>query len=370
MTNYIDIIQSVVPTFEKDQLTDSFADAGIDSIDLVTIRVEFERLRETPIPDRDWMTFNTFQEVINYCEKGDSTDSDQQGNSADLNLNKKMVINMPEMAIENLSENWLFKELGKEHWDLLCKGLDTPSSQMADELGNRLYATFVRIQLLSDQSLRDFNENEEVQMTGSIKRYGGGMYFSKFEFQSLDETNKSIKANLMTSFSIRKSTGNKELVKSQPNSPTNLIESHDQIPAFGNDYRRIKKQELKEISVNGEVFQVSDDDLFTYEYQLNPYYDLNGVGLLYFASYPIINDFCESNYFNSQEGRSTRWESSHATSARDILYYANCDMDDSIIYRLNSVEDLGNKVKISSSLYRKSDQKMMARIFTVKSKVQ
>ena len=33
---------------------------------------------------------------------------------------------MPQMANAALSENWLFKELGDIHWELLSKGLNTP----------------------------------------------------------------------------------------------------------------------------------------------------------------------------------------------------------------------------------------------------
>ena len=139
---------------------------------------------------------------------------------------------------------------------------------------------------------------------------------------------------------------------------------------FGNEYRLVKKQELKHIEVNGHTFNIIDKVIFHSEYNINPYYDLNGVGLLYFASYPTINDYCEANYFNSKKNNIERWEQTFTTTSRDILYYANCDVNDSIIYKLNSHEEVNNtKVKLSSSLYRKSDNKLMARIFTIKNRI-
>jgi len=51
-----------------------------------------------------------------------------------------------------------------------------------------------------------------------------------------------------------------------------------------------------------------------------------------------------------------------------VFYLANCDSSDKIIYRLNSFEEEGNYIKIQSSLYRQSDGKKMAKIFTVKEK--
>jgi probable biosynthetic protein (TIGR04098 family) len=91
---------------------------------------------------------------------------------------------------------------------------------------------------------------------------------------------------------------------------------------------------------------------------------------LYFAAYPTINDYCEANYFNSKRDNIERWEQTYATSSRDILYYANCDGNDLIIYKLHSYEEVNNTMmKLSSSLYRKSDNTLMARIFTIKKKI-
>ena len=51
------------------------------------------------------------------------------------------------------------------------------------------------------------------------------------------------------------------------------------------------------------------------------------------------------------------------------IYYANCDANDSIIYKLNTYEEVNNNtVKLSSSLFRKSDNILMGRIFTIKKK--
>ncbi|MBS1567446.1 MAG: hypothetical protein JST39_23890, partial [Bacteroidetes bacterium] len=98
------------------------------------------------------------------------------------------------------------------------------------------------------------------------------------------------------------------------------------------------------------------------------YYDLNGVGLLYFAAYPIINNTCEARFFN-KPGSENRWEQDYHVMARDVFYYANCNINEKIRYVLNSYEHIsGDRVKLSSSLYRESDNAPMARIFTIKKK--
>ena len=55
---------------------------------------------------------------------------------------------MPQMALEALSENWFFKELGDIHWELICKGLNTKSFDLKNDTDDRLYATFVRIRII------------------------------------------------------------------------------------------------------------------------------------------------------------------------------------------------------------------------------
>lgn len=360
--DYINAVKTIIEGFDTQLLQSPLTSNVIDSIDLVTIRVDFEKMYGKSIPDSKWLDFNTLDEIIRFCTN-DSTEIklDAALKTPDYK-EKAFVLNMPQMAVEALSENWLFKELGDFHWELLCEGLNTQSSSLTDEIGNRLYATFVRISISFPVSLSEFGENDMFKMKGSISRYGNGMYFSEI----VSTGNKgAIKANLMTSFSIRNNVDNTKLMKSQPAPGVNLIEEAKTFPLFGDDYRLVKKNAQKEVKNFGETFKVSDETLFTVDYNLNPYYDLNGVGLLYFAAYPVINDVCSSGFFTNLFGK--RWETAYSTIARDIFYFANCNIDDTIEYRLNAYETLQNgNIKITSSIYRKTDNVLMARIFTIK----
>ena len=191
------------------------------------------------------------------------------------------------------------------------------------------------------------------------------MYFSEIECAS---PFSAIRANLMTTFSIRNASDNTKLSKSEPAAVENEVQALRRFPAFGNEYRLVKKKVLDTLIHEDLTFSVSDEVLFETEYELNPFYDINGVNLLYFAAYPIINDVCEARYFN--ETLDIEWEQSFHTSYKDVFYYANCNYQDRLIYQLNSVEDLGDdRYKISSTLRRKSDGNIIARLFTVKSRI-
>ena len=360
------IIQKLLPALTEENYADEFRNLKIDSIDLVSLRVEVENKLGKMIPNKDWLSFNNLQDILSYCNVEDFVNIDEVVKSISEPVNvKRNFINMPQLCLEALSENWLFKEAGSLHWDLLCEGLGTSSSELKDDLGNRLYATFVRIRIDGNANLSDFKENNPFEFKAELSRFGMGMFFSNTNFGSVDN---NIKIEMMTSFSVRKSTGdNKSLAKSQPTVEHCDIKQYSEFPAFGNEYRLIKKNELKTFFYKDYIFHISDEQLFTFEYSLNPYYDLNGVGLLYFASYPVINDFCELQFFNSQG--QLKWEENYFTLFRDVMYYANCDSRDKIIYVLNSVENLSERrVKLCSTLIRKSDGMMMARVFTIKQK--
>ena len=366
MKIYLDSIKTVLPKFTEEKLRIHFQDAGVDSIDLVTIRVEFEKILGSRIPDKEWLDFVCIGQAIDFCVTNSSAGLEVAKTVKAKSTKLSIVINMPQMALGALSENWLFKEIGGIHWDKICDGLGKSSFDLKDDLGNRLYATFVRIRLVCSENLRAFKENEVLDIDGKIKRFGESMYFSDL---GLVSSNQSIDAELMTTFSIRNSTDNTQLAKSQPVEGSNTVEQFSVLPDFGNDYRLLKKGELIALKYNDLEFVIKDTPIFETEYELNPYYDLNGVSLLYFAAYPIINDVCEARYFNNNLELDGRWEQTYYTAYKDMFYFSNCNIDETIIYRLTDQQELSNgSIMVQSVLLRKSDMAIMAKVFTIKSK--
>ncbi|MEO8148357.1 MAG: LnmK family bifunctional acyltransferase/decarboxylase [Bacteroidia bacterium] len=363
MNQYYELLKNALPHLQESELSLPVREAGVDSIDLVLVRVTLEKSIGKGIPNSEWNNFKTIQEVIDFCGKNESANTNIFINTKSISAIRKHEINMPQMANSTLSENWLFKELGDIHWELLSKGLNANSANIKDEFGNRLYATFTRIRYAS-ASLNNFKENDSLIFQGELKRFGLSTYISEIVFYNEKQKAKAI---LMTSFSTRDSIDNSKLFKSQPIVSTNVSE-FVVTPEILNDYRLLRKGLLESFEMNGEDFDLSSTPVAEMKYNINPFYEINGVGLLYFASYPIISDKCESDYFNSTN-KNVRWESEFFTLERDVFYFANCNTDDSILYRLNSFEFItGNRVKLFSSLYRVSDMTLMAHIFTIKEK--
>ncbi len=172
----------------------------------------------------------------------------------------------------------------------------------------------------------------------------------------------------MTSFTQRQQNDNSKILKSDPKEKLNVIEQIKFIPEIFNQYRLLKKNPLEELQFNNISFSLSTEIISSDDYNVNPYYEINGVGLLYFASYPIICDKCTADYLR-KTNKVTDFENSYNTIYRDIFYFANCNTGDHVIFNLHTIEDFeDNKLIVTTSLYRASDKTLMAKIFTVKQK--
>lgn len=120
---------------------------------------------------------------------------------------------MPQMALGCLSENWLLKELGDLHWDTLCSSLKSTSRDLVDSQGRRLYATFVRIRIDLDGTLRDFGEGDEISFCAEMMRFGRSTVQSTIAIQG---PKSSGTASLLTTFSVRTRADSNALLKSEP----------------------------------------------------------------------------------------------------------------------------------------------------------
>ena len=79
-----------------------------------------------------------------------------------LSLKKDFTLSMPQLLSGGLSENWLLKELGDIHWKMISENLDAKSDSIVDSNGERLYASFVRLQWISNENLFSFKEHAAV----------------------------------------------------------------------------------------------------------------------------------------------------------------------------------------------------------------
>jgi probable biosynthetic protein (TIGR04098 family) len=328
------ILKQEIPGFSADDLNTPFELLAVDSFTLVALRARLEQYAGREVDDEKWTLARMPADLLAMFSSGRTHIAPDGIAKATRSFN----INMPQMAMGGLSESWLFKELGDMHWQMLTDGLQSPSSALCDGSGNRLYATFTRISV-AIAALSSYQENGLFILTGEISRFGGGMFFSEIDVTSG-------RAQLMSSFSKRGENGsNVALLKEQPKIPPNCkIAEHSSLPPICEEYRAVRAADLP-------------DSIFSCDYEIVPQHDVNGVGLLYFAAYPIISDICESRFASPKNS---------STIKRDVFYFSNCDPDETLVFRLHRRNSSNSILESETSLSRKSDGVLMSRIFTTR----
>lgn len=288
-----------------------FADSGIDSFALITLRAQIEEGEGIAIADEDWMTVERPSDLRRFLGRARRVGAPPTPQEAATVIRRHQV-NMPQMSMNGLSEAWLFKEIGDMHWSLITGALHIKSAAIADQEGNRLYATFTRIRYASSAPLSAFPENADLTLEARMTRFGAGMFFSEIEARTADHR---IRFEVMSSFSrFGKQGDNRSLLKGQPAIPPGFaIPSVPELPDFAEGYREARSSTVP-------------SELFSTDYQIVPIHDINGVGLLYFAAYPIISDICLGRYLSKR----TRF----SPLSRDICYFANSSSDESIRFAI------------------------------------
>jgi len=328
-----------------DDLDKPFEDLGVDSFGMLTLRTKLEEASGKTISDEIWSSVLTPADAMRIFS--DAMPARERAQiAAVVSERRDYHVNLPQMAAGGLSESWLFKEIGDLHWSQIGKGLGVPSSQVRDVGGSRLLATFTRVQVDSMVPLTAYVENEPIAIEGKISRYGSAMFFND---ASVTGDGKVTKLRVMSSFSkFGETATNMSLQPAQPHIAADCgIPALSALPQFAEEYR---------LRRNAAVAA----PLFECEYTIAPCYDINGVGLLYFAAYPMINDICAGRYAGpSYVGFSTL--------RRDVFYFANCDADDTIIYRIHRWHATDGGIEAEESLTRKSDSALMAYSLTTKS---
>lgn len=262
-------------------------------------------------------------------------------------MNRTIQVGMPQMALGCLSENWLLKELGDLHWDKLCHSLRRPSNDLVDSQDRRLYATFIRIRIELEESLKAFPEGDEINFSIDMSRFGRSTVQSTIAIAGKYSTGT---ATLLTTFSVRTSEGRNALMKSEPAGEYHDIESATDISAFMTEYFDIRAEHGKRVN---EVEPQSPA-----AYQINPYTDSNGANLLYFAAYQNVADFLALRHYPD--------EVDLVTKQRDIYYFQNSDLTDAISLQPTRAEGAPGLIEGQNLLFRASDGACLAYMSTIK----
>jgi probable biosynthetic protein (TIGR04098 family) len=199
-------------------------------------------------------------------------------------------------------------------------------------------------------------------------RYGDGLYDST---ASLQAGEASIAVRMASLFSRREKDGsNERLMPAAPQLDANCpIPDIEEIPAYLTEHRLLRTGRLASLDLAGEKFDLADPATETIHYALNGYFDFNGANLLYFASYPTIADICLSRSQAAKPIGFKRFVSECSPTGRDIFYFGNTDLDDSLDCEIAPHPQPHDRTSWRIDLIRTSDRLCISRQFVSRTKV-
>jgi len=341
-------IRAEVPDLPEAGHERSWAELGLDSFGLVALRAAAEQALGREITDPEWLSAATPADLIRLADDRGAAATPKA--TSGLSIEESVELGMPQMAMGGLSESWLMRTLGDLHWRLIASALDTKAAAIRDGDGNRLVPVFTRIRFAATRPLAAWREGEALRLSASLSRLGSGLFFSRVEVAG--EEDRRISADLMSSFAARGAEGgNLDLIRGQAKIPEGcraaLLED---MPPFGIGY-----QERRRAAADERILARAG-------YEMMPQYDINGLGMLYCAAYPMIADIAQMRV---QGGAG--WAAATSTIERDIFYFANADCDDRLEWRLHS-DPGGDGLDTEASIVR-SDGTTIASLSTRKARL-
>lgn len=337
------VLAAELPGLAPEDADRGWAALGLDSFGLLTLRAAVEQAIERDLGDEEWEGATTPRRLRALDATAAARPRERAG--AGAALAGETIIGMPEMAMGGLSEGWLLKRLGHVHWQMIGDALGVAPQALRDESGQRLYPAFTRVRFVSSRPLRLYREGERLGWTSRLSRFGGGLFFSHSVITG--EDGRAIEAGMMSSFALRAGPGNRDLARGTPvGADPGAGIALDAMPAFGAEHQAVRAR-----------IGAAAPAIARAAYAIVPQHDINGVGLLYFAAYPIIADICEMRASGMGHGR---WAEG-STIARDVHYFANADADAGLEWRLHRAQ--AGDVPSEAVIVR-DDGTVMAAIFT------
>lgn len=273
-------------------------------------------------------------------------------------------IGMPQLALGGLSENWLLKECGHQHWLALAKRLDLPVPNFVDQQGRQMYAAFLVVKI-RNAVLQQVTENSRLWIETQLARVSASRSYSRHDLylEGPDSHRDCVaRVELLSSFVTRSERGNNQSVArgELAKGGWSVCEAADLMLAQHKSGRVLSGAELS----------VSETPFI---YQPCPYTDFNGADFLYFAQFQAVMDRAERFFQSDLQGQNqTTQRNSLAlwqTVERTICYYGNINLDDTLEANLHTTPSSGQEELLlghCGRLYRQSDHALIANVITRK----
>jgi len=244
----------------------------------------------------------------------------------------RYVAGMPELSYTGLSENWLLKTCGDQHWQQLAASAGLQVPDFRDANGNQVYAAFTTIRV-RDASLHAVGENDVFNIDSHLAPAGSARYLS--EHAVVAHGGRHATVAMLSTFIRRTLEGdNQSVVRAMPTATERHASAvpTKEIQCLASLARRFRSGEW---GTHLGLDQIEHACNHTVEYLPCPYTDFNGANLLYFASFQAMVDRAE-----------WQWREDAAPPVvhdRDLFFHGNVNLGEpvEISFRAVKLDDAG-----------------------------
>lgn len=253
---------------------------------------------------------------------------------------------MPHLARAGLSENWLLKECGHQHWLLLAQlhGLAVPS--FADREGRPAYAAFTAVRL-GGLRLETIGENTRLQLHSRLQRTGRARHYS--EHRLLADGRPCGHLQMLSTFVCRLRPGDNR-------SATRAVFAQGEAEPLAPCAAAQALQEAGKRWRDGS----GEEAALTWQFRPCPELDFNGADFLYFAQFQAAVERAEWERLTPPTPVTCR--------ERELYFYGNLNPGDSLELRLQPTPGL--PLSHRCEVRRASDGRKLADVFTRKQRLE
>jgi probable biosynthetic protein (TIGR04099 family) len=258
-----------------------------------------------------------------------------------------VLLGMPHLALNGLSETWLLKELGHRHWLQLARMTGRAVPSFRDVQGHVVYAAF-RSVAIAGADFGRAREHDILNIRTALSRISRTQILSR---HTLDIDGLPIGEVTMVSVFVHRNGGSS-------NHSVARVEI-DGLPAVeaDNAYPGLPTRHRERRGLDSAAVPPAASK--RWDFMPCPSQDFNGAGFLYFTSFPAFVDRAEWA-IDPEIAREA------VTRQREITYYANLDPGEAVALHLAGTARSADSWQHHCWIERLSDGMRLADIYTEK----
>lgn len=266
---------------------------------------------------------------------------------------------MPNLSLIGLSENWLLKECGHQHWLALAKLMGKDKPDFRSRTGQPIYAAFVAVEV-NNARLHLITENDSFRIVTSLVSVGRSRFFS--QHRVIGKLGLLCSLGMISTLVTRNEVGNNQSVTRASLAGLSSLKDSDALTAGTELIRSAKSFKENRVDTWQGLKRLGDTTIPDYIFEPCPYSDFNGADFFYFANFQQVLDRAE---WSVQKPLHRLWHTAH----RQLNYYANINIGDQL--RLVWVDSYQDKQSLQHwiQIYRVSDNRRIADVVTLKKRI-